>query len=79
MQSVDTIIGLWPSVSEFARDLGLKRATHGGVMKLRHSIPVSYWPRLIDAAKSRGFALTYEDLTLAHSSREPFPHGEAAR
>ena len=79
MQAVDSIIGLWPSVSEFARDLGLKRETHGSVMKSRHSIPVAYWTKLIDAAKARGFDLTYEDLTLAHSPCEAVPHDEAAQ
>ncbi|KLK91395.1 hypothetical protein AA309_20040 [Microvirga vignae] len=68
MKTVHDIIALWPSASELARDLGLKRESHGTVMKARGSIPVVHWPRLISAAKKRGIkGITYEVLVNAHA------------
>lgn len=66
MNTVAEIIELWPSASELARDLGLKRESHATVMKARKSIPVAHWSRLIVAARSRGIALTLDDLVRIH-------------
>lgn len=65
--SVADIIGLWPTISEFSRDIGLKRESHGTLMKYRGSIPVAHWQKVVDAAKARGIDLSYEDLALAHA------------
>ena len=43
-------------------------------MKLRGSIPVEHWQRLVAAAQARGIeGVTFETLTLAHSIRVPAP------
>ena len=69
-QTVDDIFGLWPSVSEFARDIGLKRESHGTIMKRRQSIPATHWPRIVEAAKKRGFkGITLAVLSEIHSKR----------
>ena len=70
MSTVQQIIGLWPSAAEMARDIGLKRASHGTVLKWRSSIPVKYWPQLVEAAERRGIkGVTYEVLAEAHAER----------
>ena len=48
------IISLWPTVGEFANDIGEKETTCRG-WKLRDSIPSKYWQKIIDAAKPRDF------------------------
>lgn len=71
--TVQQIFDRWPSASELARDIGLKRPSHGTLMKFRGSIPVEHWPRLIAAAEARGIPdVTYETLALAHQ-RHPSP------
>lgn len=57
------IIALWPSVGEFAKDIGQKETTCRG-WKLRDSIPVKYWDKVINAAKHREFEteITFEVL-----------------
>jgi hypothetical protein len=73
--TVQEIIEKWPSASEMARDLGLRRPSHGTVIKMRGSIPVQYWTRLVAAAERRGIkGVTLEALAASH---EPHPR-EAA-
>ena len=48
-----TIIAKWPSVADFARDLGLNYQT-ARFMKRRDSIPPRYWRKVVLAAKGRG-------------------------
>jgi hypothetical protein len=68
MITVRDIIEKWPTAAEMARDLGLRRSGHGAMMKMRGSIPVQHWPRLVEAASARGICdVTYETLTLAHA------------
>lgn len=57
------IIALWPSVGEFAKDVGQKETTCRG-WKLRNSIPVKYWRKIVDSAKRKGFEkeITFEIL-----------------
>lgn len=55
--------------TKFARALGLKPSA-ASEMKRRNSIPVPYWPDLIEAMKDKGKPLTYEQLVLAHQ-KEP--------
>lgn len=52
---------IWPSIPEFARDVGLK-ASHVHTMRVRGRIPVEYWPAIIEAAQRRGFDVTAEML-----------------
>lgn len=68
MLTVRDIIEKWPSAAEMARDLGLRRPGHGAMMKMRGSIPIQHWPRLVDVAAGRGIeGVTYEALVVAHA------------
>lgn len=53
-KSFREVLGLWPQISDAAQDLGLKYDAVAQWVK-RDSIPVAYWPRLINAAAARGF------------------------
>lgn len=70
--AMNTIPSIFDSIggpSKFARALGLKQSA-ASEMKRRKSIPVVYWPVLIDAMKASGKSLTYEDLVQAHQRDE---------
>lgn len=68
MMTVRDIIEKWPSAADMARDIGLRRPGHGAMMKMRGSIPIQHWPRLVEAAAERGIQdVTFETLTLAHA------------
>lgn len=70
MSTVQDIFDKWGSASDLARAIGLKRASHGTLMKCRGSIPQKYWPRLVEASKDRGIeGITYESLALAHAQK----------
>jgi hypothetical protein len=55
------LIRLWPTVAEFARDLGQQPAR---VYKWsgRDSIPPQFWREVVRAAEARGIAVTVDDL-----------------
>lgn len=61
MDSVDDIIGLWPSMADLGRDLGLPYPTVAA-WKQRGSIPVTYWRELVRAAQQRGYHEVTADL-----------------
>ena len=64
MNDFNSIIGLWPSVAEFAVDLGIENS-HAHAMKARNAITPRYWPALVNAARRRKFSgVTYEALAL---------------
>lgn len=68
MTSVAQIIDKWPTVSAWARDIGLKRESHGTLMKMRGRIPVIYWPAMIAAADRRAITgVTNDTLAAAHA------------
>lgn len=68
-KTVPDIIGLWPSASVFARDLGLRRESHATVMKARRSIPPQYWGRVLTAAGTRKIdGLSLELLVKIHKT-----------
>ncbi|NSY10808.1 hypothetical protein G6L14_02105 [Agrobacterium vitis] len=48
------IINLWPSIAEFARDIGAPYET-AKAMRRRSSIPAGYWVRVVDSASWRAF------------------------
>ena len=66
MRSVTDIIDAFGGNSKFAAVIG-KGASTASEMRRRKSIPVDYWPRLIEAsAKWREHApLSYEELVAA--------------
>lgn len=78
MMTPSGIISQWPTISDFARDIGLKRASHGTLMKLRGRIPVEHWNAVVGAARERGFSeITLEALARAHARPTP-SEGQAA-
>src|SRR2546422_9255392 len=67
IRSVGDLMGLWPSVAEYARDVGVK-PTHAQTMKVRGSLPIDHWPATIAAAKERHIAgVTAELLMKLHA------------
>ena len=68
MDGTAYVIGLWPSISEFAADLGVGYG-HARIWKHRRSVPVDYWQAVEDRARERGIdGATVRDL-LAASAR----------
>jgi hypothetical protein len=62
MRSFIDIIKLWPSNTDFARDINV-RPNHLQTMKVRDSIPAEYWPALVNAARRRRIGgVTLEQL-----------------
>ena len=55
------LIKNWPTVAEFAIDIGVKPST-GRAMWLRNSVAVAHWEAVIKAAKKRGVSVTMAQL-----------------
>lgn len=70
VETVAELMALWPSISDFARDINLKKPSHGTVMKLRGSIDVDHWPAVIAAAEKRAIADVTADLLMKIHARE---------
>lgn len=51
--SYDAIIDMWPTLVEFAADVGVPERRVRG-WRHRDSIPGQYWQAIVDAAKKRG-------------------------
>lgn len=62
------IIKLWPTLAEFAADLGVKRHTARG-WKRRNSIPWKYWPSLLEKARERRAYVSPEELMRSAAQR----------
>lgn len=59
------IINLWPSLSQFASDLGVRYGT-AKAMRRRGRIPPEYWFRLAQKAKEHGIpGVTTDSLARA--------------
>lgn len=54
MNRIADIIGLWPTVIEFAADVGVPE-TNSRAWKARNSIPPRKWNAVVMAAAARGF------------------------
>ncbi len=52
LETLDDLIGLWPSVAEWGREIGIK-PSHAATIKVRGKLPVEYWPGTISAAAER--------------------------
>lgn len=71
MKDFRTLIDLWPSVSAFADDIGI-RERHAQVMRFRNSVPPDYWSAMVAAAKRRAIkGITYEGLAKLRGGRRP--------
>lgn len=61
MMTLSKAFDAWETVVDLANDMGVPVQTAYG-WRRRGSLPVKYWPRLIQKAKERGVTLTIEDL-----------------
>lgn len=65
MDGTAYVIDLWPSISEFAEDIGISTA-HARVMKSRNSIHANHWLVIEQKAKARGIhGASMQDLAKA--------------
>lgn len=62
------IINFWPTLADFAADMGVKRHTARG-WKRRNSIPAEYWPELIEKARERRAYVSPEVLMISAAQR----------
>lgn len=74
MEDFASIIGLWASAADLARDLGLKEVTVRA-WRARDVIPAEYWPELVTAAGKRAeadgkFQIVTLDLLVTLAARE---------
>lgn len=67
MQTVDDIFAELGGPAEVGRIIG-KSTEHAASMKRRRSIPVDYWPPIIEAAREKDKPITYETLVAVHTS-----------
>lgn len=66
MDTVDDVFAGFEGSSAFASALGLNLST-ASEMRRRSSIPVRYWPRLVEVARERGIAgISYDSLVAMH-------------
>ena len=61
MRTYQDLIAIWPTVADFARDIGVGYQT-ARKMRDRNSVGSKYWKTVIQAACARGVYLTAEDL-----------------
>lgn len=68
MLMVREIIDALGGPTEFGRICGFVRnpGARGSDMGQRGSIPVTYWPRIVEAAKAAGLAIDNDTLVHAH-------------
>lgn len=59
------IINLWPSLRDFANDIGVAYGT-AKAMRRRGSIPAKYWAAMIDHASTRKISgVTHKKLAVS--------------
>lgn len=67
MNTVEDVFTQFKGTSAFAGALGLNLST-ASEMRRRSSIPVRYWPKLVDAARERGIrGVSYDVLVAMHA------------
>ena len=70
MNTVEDVFLAFEGTANFADALALGLST-ASEMRRRGSIPVKYWPRLVDEAEKRGaLTITYDRLVAIHSERQ---------
>lgn len=65
MNTVPEIIDQLGGTTAFGRAIAVKQSA-ASEMKRRKSIPVTYWPKVIEAATALGKPVTYDDLVRIH-------------
>ncbi len=70
MNTVEEVFLGFKGTSAFAGALGLNLST-ASEMRRRSSIPVRYWPKLVEAARERGIeGVTNDALVTIHARAE---------
>jgi hypothetical protein len=70
MNSVEDVFRKFEKTSAFASALGLKLSA-ASEMRRRRSIPVRYWPRLVEVARQRGLTeINNDNLVAIHAPSE---------
>ncbi|WP_117395638.1 hypothetical protein [Maritalea myrionectae] len=65
-----SLIDNWPSLSEFAADIGIKYGT-AKAMRRRGAIPANRWAAVVSAAEERGYEqVTFEKLAEIAADRQ---------
>lgn len=70
MHSFRSIIDLWPSLSDFAADIGVRYGT-AQVMRFRGQLRPRYWQAVVAAAQRRKLPVTYEMLAAIAAQTPP--------
>lgn len=70
MNTVEDVFLRFEKTSAFADALGLKLSA-ASEMRRRGSIPVRYWPKLVEAARQRGFdEISNDTLVSIHTPEQ---------
>lgn len=72
--TVDQVLEAFGGPLAFGEALGVGRLAYD--FKRRSSIPVAYWPRIIEAAQARGIGVSVSTLVYIHTGKrisEPWP------
>lgn len=72
MDTYRDIIGLWPSLREFADDIGVRYGT-AQVMRYRNQLKDEHWQAVVAAASRRGLPVTLDILARIAASRRGLP------
>lgn len=69
MLSVADIVDQLGGPTKFGEICGftVNQASRGSDIRRRGSIPVDYWPKIVEIAFERGLQITYETLVQAHT------------
>jgi hypothetical protein len=68
METIETISDIAEKLggtSAFGRVIGVKQST-ASEMRRKNTLPVKYWPQLVDALKAIGVTFSYEELVKIH-------------
>lgn len=78
MESVAEIIAALGGPTAFGVICGFSKnpGARGSDMRQRGSIPVVYWPRIVEAALARGIEINNDVLVQAHLPRERLASAE---
>ena len=61
MKTFSDTIDLWPTLGEYADDIGIKYNA-ANMQRYRDSIDPDYYPAIVRAAEKRGYRVTFEML-----------------
>ena len=69
METIETIFQHLGGASGVGRAIG-KSTEHAAAMRRRRSIPLRYWPKVIDAAQAKGVTIDEALLVAIHNRVE---------